>query len=578
MDGHALAPGDEAHDIVPGDRGAAAGKFDQAVVQSGHQHAVDGLALLQRRFFPPLGGLVDLVQHGLFFGGLLAAEQFVVHPVDGLGGGDAAVADGGVQVLHRGEGHALQKLGQQLLVGKDGGRQALGAQLRLKHIPAGGDVLVPAFLFEPLLDLGTGGAAFGHAEPVPAGARRVFRGADLDDIAVLQHMVQLHDAPVDGGAHHGVAHAGMDAVGEVDGGGAGGQIDHVALGGEHEHLVGEHIDLQVVEEVGGVGILLALQQAAHPGIALLLPVAHGGIAHLVFPVGGHAVFGGAVHLPGADLHLEGDALRADDRGMDGLIHIGLGRGNIVLETPRHRLEHIVDDAQHVVAVGNGIHDHAEGAQVENTVDIQLLGVHLAVDAVDVLDAAEDGGVDIVRGQTILDLLLHPGHEVLQHGHLGFQLGGDLLVARGVEVQQGQILQFPLGPLHAQPVGQRRIDLHGLQRLCPLFFLALISHGAHIVHPVGDFDEDDADILGHGEQHLAHILHLLVFLAGILHPGQLGHALHQIGHGGAEFFGDVVVAQGGILDNVVQQGRHDGILVQTHLLGDFRRRHAVGHIG
>ena len=85
-------------------------------------------------------------------------------------------------------------------------------------------------------------------------------------------------------------------------------------------------------------------------------------------------------------------------------------------------------------------------------------------------------------------------------------------------------------------------------------------------------------IGHGEQHLAHILHLLVFLAGILHPGQLGHALHQIGHGGAEFFGNVVVAQGGILDNVVQQGRHDGILVQTHLLGDFRRRHAVGHIG
>ena len=35
--------------------------------------------------------------------------------------------------------------------------------------------------------------------------------------------------------------------------------------------------------------------------------------------------------PGADLYLKGDALPADDGGVEGLVHIGLGGADIVLE-------------------------------------------------------------------------------------------------------------------------------------------------------------------------------------------------------------------------------------------------------
>ena len=45
--------------------------------------------------------------------------------------------------------------------------------------------------------------------------------------------------------------------------------------------------------------------------------------------------------------------------------------------------------------------------------------------------------------------------------------------------------------------------------------------------VGNFDEDDADVLRHGHEHLAQIFHLLLFHRRILHARQLCDALDQI---------------------------------------------------
>src|SRR5699024_11696399 len=44
--------------------------------------------------------------------------------------------------------------------------------------------------------------------------------------------VEAGNAVIHLGAHHGVAHGGVDGIGEVDGRGAGGQGDDLALGGE----------------------------------------------------------------------------------------------------------------------------------------------------------------------------------------------------------------------------------------------------------------------------------------------------------------------------------------------------------
>ena len=184
-----------------------------------------------------------------------------------------------------------------------------------------------------------------------------------------------------------------------------------------------------------------------------------------------------------------------------------------------------------------------------------------------LAAVIHGGLDALRFQAGLDLGLHVFHEALQLGHTIAQGIGDLLIARGIQILQGQILQFPLDLLNAEAVGDGSVDLHGLQGLGALLFRRLIVHGAHVVQPVGDLDE-----------HLAQVLHLLVFLARILYARQLCDALDDIRHRVPKIPGNVGMGQGRVLNHVVQQSRHDGILVQTHVHGNISRGHAVGHIG
>ena len=83
--------------------------------------------------------------------------------------------------------------------------------------------------------------------------------------------------------------------------------------------------------------------------------------------------------------------------------------------------------------------------------------------------------------------------------------------------------------------------------------------------VGQFDENDADVLGHRHEHLAQVLHLLFFFAGVLHARQLGDALDQIRDRGGELLGDLGIRGGGVLDAVVHEGGLDGLAVKPQLL-------------
>ena len=128
------------------------------------------------------------------------------------------------------------------------------------------------------------------------------------------------------------------------------------------------------------------------------------------------------------------------------------------------------------------------------------------------------------------------------------------------------------------MGQGGVDLHGLQALLPLLLGRLVLHGAHVVKPIADLDEDHPDVLGHGHKHLAQVLHLLLFLGDILHPRQLGDSLHQGGHRRAELFGDLIVGGVGVLDAVVEQGGDDAVHVQPQIGHNVGHRQGVDDIG
>ena len=223
----------------------------------------------------------------------------------------------------------------------------------------------------------------------------------------------------------------MDGIGKVDGGGAGGQVLHIAVGGEHKHLVGEHIDLQGMNIFLGVRTLLVLQQTADPLVAAFRAAALAVL--LVFPVGGDTVLGKLMHLPGADLHLKGNAVRSHDGGVERLIAVGLGRADIILETAQNGLIEVVDNAQHVIAVTHVFHDDTERKQVEDLIQRLVLVEHLAINRIRVLHPAVNDVLDLHLVQADVDLILRALHEVLILLPFGIQLGDDLRIADGVQI-------------------------------------------------------------------------------------------------------------------------------------------------
>ena len=77
--------------------------------------------------------------------------------------------------------------------------------------------------------------------------------------------------------------------------------------------------------------------------------------------------------------------------------------------------------------------------------------------------------------------------------------------------EGQVFELALDASHAEAVGDGRVDLHRLlgNRQPPLLGQEL--ERAHVVKAVGEFDQDDAKIADHRQQHFAEGLGLLLFL-------------------------------------------------------------------
>ena len=262
-------------------------------------------------------------------------------------------------------------------------RRTSRARISLPEAPADRLLLV----VDPLLDLLPGARGADVAQPVAARLGRR-AGEDLDRVAALELPVQRRDPAVDLGALALEPDLGVHVEREVDGGGALRQPLHVALGREDEDLVLVEVDLQELEELlGAVRVLLQLEQLAEPA-EVLVQLVRRAVA-LVDPVRRDAVLGGAVHLLGADLHLEQLAARTEDRGVERLVRVRLGAGDVVLDPLLDRRPVVVDDAEHVVAVRHRAHDDPHRHEVVDLVERLAPLLHLLEDRPEVLGPAGD---------------------------------------------------------------------------------------------------------------------------------------------------------------------------------------------
>ena len=116
--------------------------------------------------------------------------------------------------------------------------------------------------------------------------------------------------------------------------------------------------------------------------------------------------------------------------------------------------------------------------------------------------------------------------------------------------------------------ERRVDLEGLLGLLDLLLLGHRAERAHVVQAVGELDQDDPDVRGHRDHHLAVVLGLRLVAALERDPGELGDAVDQAGDLLAELLAHLVQGRGRVLDGVVQQRGAQRRRVQAHAGADL----------
>ena len=107
------------------------------------------------------------------------------------------------------------------------------------------------------------------------------------------------------------------------------------------------------------------------------------------------------------------------------------------------------------------------------------------------------------------------------------------------------------------MSDRSVDFLRLSRDLYLAFGTQVPQCAHVVQAVGELDHDHADVVHHGEHHLADTLGLRLFARRELDFADLGDALDDVRDLLAEFRADVVHRDGGVFHGVVQQAGGDG---------------------
>ena len=142
---------------------------------------------------------------------------------------------------------------------------------------------------------------------------------------------------------------------------------------------------------------------------------------------------------------------------------------------------------------------------------------------------------------------------------------------GFEIAEGKVFEFAADQAHAEAIGDGGVNVQSLAGDALLALGVEVVEGAHIVETVGEFDDDHADVIDHGEQHLADVFGLTSFRSEQIETADLGGAFDEAGDIGAKLFGDGGERNLGVFDDVVEQGGAERSDVELHVRED------VGHL-
>ena len=271
---------------------------------------------------------------------------------------------------------------------------------------------------------------------------------------------------------------------------------------------------------------------------------------------GDAEFRPPVHVPRADLNFDRLAAGADHRGVQALVHVEFRHGDVVLEPTGNRIPPRMHGTERRIAVLDGVDDDAYADQIVDIREIVSAHDHLLVDGEIILRASCDGRLDV----QVVEILIDFGDDLLE---VDITLAGasghkhdDLVVDLRVEHLEAQLFKLGFDGVHAQPIGERRVDVQRFTRLALRVRRLDVAPRPGVMHAVGELDDEYTHVTAHGDHHLADGLRLGGI--AVLHLRKLGDTVHEPGDGISEFgstLGERVI---GVLDRVVEQpgGHHD----------------------
>ena len=113
---------------------------------------------------------------------------------------------------------------------------------------------------------------------------------------------------------------------------------------------------------------------------------------------------------------------------------------------------------------------------------------------------------------------------------------------------------------------------------PLLFVAShVAERPHIMKPVCQFYDDDADIFCHGQEHFTHAVELLVFFCTIIKPAQFRYAIDQKCDFLAELGFDIIQRQSRVFHYVMKKRSRNGRRIDFHFCQYLRHCQRVDNI-
>ncbi len=214
----------------------------------------------------------------------------------------------------------------------------------------------------------------------------------------------------------------------------------------------------------------------------------------------------------------------------------------------------MNHAQGRITVANGVGNHAHGKEVVNLVDRAMLAQALLMDGIKPLDPALDFRGDSIFFQALANgvlQFLQEGLKFLALGNNGFL---QFLVGLRLEVAKCKVFQFAANQAHPQAMRNRGVNIERLPRDALLFFGRKKTQRAHVVQAVGKLDHNDANVVDHGQEHLADVFGLAGFGSQKVQAADFRDAFDQTGDVRTKALDDPRRGNARVLDHIVQQGR------------------------